>query len=240
MGIISYKIVLIATFIGIFPLIVWSFFIQQEKHIRSWEFNFLLKVFFVGIITAIPAGLLEILFIESEEIDLLGETIRKLFSTAEKSSPSLDITLLIGAAIIEEISKGLGILFLFLKRKRISNREGILIGMFVGLFFAMTENGIYFSTILNNQTDNFIQIAMLRFVLSTTAHIIYSGIMGWLLYKLVIDSINKKLIFLFLLPLPFLLHLFFNLLLETPFNWMVTLLIFGGIVFLYKLYQKNA
>jgi hypothetical protein len=64
--------------------------------------------------------------------------------------------------------------------------------------------------------------------------------MGWLLYKLVIDSINKKLMFLFLLPLPFLLHLFFNLLLETPFNWMVTLLIFGGIVFLYKLYQKNA
>jgi len=239
MDIISYKTVLVATFIGILPLMACFLLMHQEKYIRSWGFNFLLKVFLVGIITAIPASLLEILFIESEGVNFLGEIIQGLFSTSERSLLSPDIPLLAGAAMIEEVSKGLGMLFLFLKRKRTSSREGILIGIFVGLFFAMTENGIYFSTMLNNQADSFIQIAILRFVLSTTAHVIYSGIMGWLLYKLFIDSTNKKLIFLFLLPLPFLLHLSFNLLLGTPFGWITILFIFGGVVFLYKIYQKK-
>lgn len=239
MEIISYKVVLAATAIGILPLVAWLFFIYKRSSLKTWGINFLIVIFFVGVLTAFPASLLEIFFTESDGGNIIGNAIRKFWFQTDSSLLSPDFLVLIAAAAIEEVSKGLGILYLCFKKRGTFTGGGIIIGILTGLSFAVTENGVYFATAINSQMENFFQVVLLRFILSTTAHIVYSGLMGYYLYRLLskpeqkIKSLGGALI------VPFLVHLVFNFLLGTAASWAVILIIFAGVFVLFKLYQKE-
>jgi len=239
MEIISYKTVLIATAVGVLPLVAWLLFIYQKSFLRTWGINFLIFIFFIGVLTAIPASLLEFFFTESDGGNIIGDAIRKFWLKSDSLFLSPDFLTLASAAAIEEVSKGVGIIFLSYKKRKGASNSGILIGILVGLSFAITENGVYFATAINNQTDSFFQIVLLRFIVSTTAHIVYSGLMGYYLYDLV-SKLQKKLKRIVgALTIPFLIHFLFNYLLGTTFSWGVILIILGGVFILYKIYQKN-
>ena len=223
---ISYKIVFLGTMIGVLPFVFWFFLLKKRKITADWDFNFILLVIFIGVLSAIPASLLQIFFIET------GSGVM-----AESSSSAIIPLLLF--SLVEEFSKGLGIFFIAKKKLGQFAGNGILIGIFVGLAFAITENGVYFSNLIKSQSDILWQIVLLRFIISTTAHIVYSGLMGYFIQKIIFAK-NAK--FFFVLGagvIPFLIHFLFNYFLEIDYSWLSVLIIFVGIFFLFNFHTKD-
>lgn len=82
----------------------------------------------------------------------------------------------IGAPLIEETAKGVGILIVFLARRRYFDGpvDGIVYGAMVAAGFAFVENILYFGTSI----DILPQIFVMRGILSPFAHVLFSAAMG--------------------------------------------------------------
>ena len=83
--------------------------------------------------------------------------------------------------VIEELTKGLALLLLFLLvRNEFDNvLDGIVYGAVIGFGFAMTENALYFIDLLRKGgADQFTNVVMLRLLLFGLNHAFYSAIVG--------------------------------------------------------------
>lgn len=227
----SYSIVLIAAAIGIVPVFGWLWFIARRDGLTIGNLNLLTKVFFLGVLTAVPASIVEIYVVETQTESQIFDAMHKIWFHQETF---LVLTTFLSALIvasIEEVTKALGILFSFVKKKIVTSNDGMLYGMIVGLAFAVTENGVYFASAIQAETGmNFWGIVLLRFILSTSAHIIYSGVMGMFLAQSRLSpKFSGKLSYLVLgFLVPILIHSVFNFLLGSPYDWVVVLIISGG------------
>ncbi len=241
---VSYHNVLFAAMIGILPITWWLWFIIKKNHFGKGGSNFLAEVFFWGVLTAIPASILEIFISETgggNEIVLWMQKFWLFNETPFELTAFLSAGLI---ATIEELSKLIGIVIVISKRKIKNANEGLIFGLIVGLAFAVTENGVYFSIISQTkETVDFGSVIALRLILSTSAHVIYSGIAGLFLAKAKLSKGVKKFYFFILtICLPIIVHAIFNFLLGGPrgMNSAITASILGiCLLMLWNEYQEN-
>lgn len=92
--------------------------------------------------------------------------------------------------------------------------DGLLIGVAVGLGFATLENTLYFKDLLGDQYyDTLVFVFFLRFLVSTLAHISFSGIMGVLIAKGTFYVFQSRSYMVLAFFVPWFLHGMFDLLL---------------------------
>lgn len=227
---ISYKIVLIATTIGVLPFFLWFSLLYKNSQTKKWKNSFIVSIFFIGVFSALPASILEIIYNQSANyLSFLSET--RIISSGT--------TAILVAVIIEELSKGLGIIYLISRKKNNLNPNvGIIMGILVGLAFAITENGVYFSTYVKKETlGPLLQITLLRYIISTTAHVVYSGFFGYFWGMFIKEKkINYSLL---ALIASIGIHFLFNSLLDTAFSVFGILFVIIGLVILIKIFVKN-
>jgi len=245
---IEYKIVLVAALVGIVPAVGASWWFLNRDKEKSLGIRLLSITFFWGVLTAIPASIFQIINMEGEG----GNSFVALFQglTMFQNSYFMAQTFapLLFVAIIEEMSKGLGVVLAlrsFSRSKRASLLKinpGLLAGVIVGLAFGVTENGVYFANNFNSQAgDSMAQIIILRFVLSTSAHIIYTGLFGAFLVEAIVikNAIGKvfKIALAFLIPVG--IHTGFNILVSGEYGVLaVPLIVFGMGLLAFKAFWK--
>jgi len=234
-----YSIVLIAAAIGIVPVFGWFWFIAKRDGLTIGNLNILIKVFFLGVLTAIPASIVEIFVVESQTESQIFEAMQKIWFHQETFFVSATFLSALIVAVVEELSKGLGILVSFIKKRLVTSNDGMMYGMIVGLAFAVTENGVYFASAIQSETGmNFWGIVLLRFILSTSAHIIYSGLMGMFLAQSRLAArLSGKVFYLVLgFLVPILIHSIFNFMLGSVYDWIVVMIIAGGFLTMWMRY----
>ncbi|MEA2007079.1 MAG: PrsW family glutamic-type intramembrane protease [Patescibacteria group bacterium] len=240
---ISYKAVFIAAAIGVLPVFIWVWFLLKSHTFSFGSSNFILKVFFWGVLTAVPASVFEIIVIETQGGGQIIQTMQAIWNVQKTN---IAFTVLVSTtlmAAIEELSKGIGIGLAVLLKKVRSSNDGMVIGVLIGLAFGVTENGVYFASAMGTQRgSDFLTIVLLRFILSTSAHIIYSSTMGTFLAEAFLSknlsSKFLKIVLAFLLPVG--IHSVFNLILNTAFSWLASIVILVGFVLLWMRYKGVA
>ncbi len=238
---IGYRTILIAVFIGVIPAVViaWWFFGKGKEKIGI---NLLFKIFFWGVLTAIPASVFQIINLESAGGNLVVSYFQQLFAGFDNYFVTHSVIPFLFVALVEEGSKGVGIalsLWSISKSKRASKLKinpGALAGVVVGLAFGVTENGVYFANNFVGQTitNSLVSIILLRFILSTSAHIMYSGLFGaFLVDILVAKTFWRKILAFGGLLLPIIIHMTFDILVTTSGLGILSVpLLIVGIVFL--------
>jgi RsiW-degrading membrane proteinase PrsW (M82 family) len=213
---VTYLNVLFATAIGIVPVTWWLWVITRKNHFGKENPHILSEVFLWGVLAAIPASVVEMIMMETGGGSMVASWVDKAWLFSE-NNPELSIFFLAGLiAMIEELSKFIGIIIIFGRHKIKNANDGLIIGLVVGLAFAVTENGVYFAIAAQaRESLDFGNIIALRFILSTSAHVIYSGTAGLFLAKAKFAKGLKKYIFVLLaICLPISIHTLFNFLLE--------------------------
>ncbi len=211
---VSYQIVLFAVIIGILPITWWLWVIIKENHIGKGSMNLLVEIFFFGVLTAVPASIIEMIITETGGGNQIIVRIQNLWLFGEVPFQFIGFLSAFLIATIEELSKLIGVLIALRKRKIKNPNDGLIFGIIVGLAFAVTENGVYFTSAVQlNKIAEFSSVVAFRFILSTSAHIIYSGLAGLFLVKAKFANGFQKIKFVGLAILfPILIHATFNFL----------------------------
>ncbi len=120
--------------------------------------------------------------------------------------------------IVALIEQGLryGAMRFWMKRSRTIDQvfDGLLIGVAIGLGFSTLENTLYFKDLLHGQNyDTLVFVFFLRFLISTLAHISFSGIMGVLIAQGTFHMFRSRSYMILAFFIPWFLHGFFDLLL---------------------------
>ena len=218
--------------LSIAPAIFWFWFLFQGKEIKILSLKLLLKVFFFGLFLALVA-----MFIETKVFSFLPFNYFFTLSGEELFVGDLKMPIFIFLltfffiAPLEEFLK-----YLFLRREIFKVKEidrvieGIQLGIVLGLGFATIENSFYFV----RAGSNVLTLASLfyfRFFLSTLAHVIYSGMLGYYLalakfHKLYQGFFQKRGLITIIL-----LHGFFNFsLLTQAFSYTIGVVIIAFVV----------
>ena len=247
---IEYKTVLIAALIGILPAVGISWWLLNSDKKKGLGARLLFVTFFWGVLTAIPASIFQIMNMEGEGGNSFVALFQRLAIFQNSYFMAQTFAPLLFVAIIEELSKGVGVILAlrsFSRSKRASLLKinpGLLAGIIVGLAFGVTENGVYFANNFASQaSNNMAQIIILRFVLSTSAHIIYTGLFGaFLVEAIVIKNVAGKV---FKIALAFLIpvgiHTGFNILVSGEYGVLsIPLIVFGIGLLAFKAFWKTS
>jgi len=165
----SFSALVVAMFMAVLPVPIYAMLILSlERHVREpgW---LLAGAFFWGAVVAVMIAF----FINTGASVVLSTVVGQAW--ANLIAPSLI------APVVEETSKGLALLLIFLfVRYQFNNMlDGIVLGALVGLGFAMTENVLYFARAYN--AGGFIGVTVLFFVrviLNGFGHAMYTAATG--------------------------------------------------------------
>ena len=200
-------------------ILIVLYFVKSDKFKEPK--NEILKVFFLGVIIAIPAYILN---------TYLGE----FFYNNTKVSESI-ISSFLTAAPVEEGLK-LSILYYFVYKMKDFNEpmDGIVYGICVSLGFATLENFYYVYLLADYFAETPMSIAILRSFSAVPAHAVFGVFMGYFFMKYSFIKKGDNLLFAFLVP--FILHGCYNLfaasnvyvsLLLVIISWIIALRIFS-------------
>jgi RsiW-degrading membrane proteinase PrsW (M82 family) len=240
---IKYTTVFIAALIGVIPAIgIAGVLLRKNK--KGIGVKLLSITFFWGVLTAIPASVFQIVNMNGTGGNFFVSAFQQLIFFQSSYFMTQTVAPLLFVAIIEELSKGVGVILAlrsFSKSKRASLLKinpGLLAGVIVGLAFGVTENGVYFANNFSSQTGSgMAQIIIFRFILSTSAHIIYTGFFGaFLVDAMVVKGIMNKILKIFLaFAIPVVIHTVFNVLVSGENGRLsVPLVVFGIGLLIFK------
>lgn len=241
---VSYLNVLFAAAIGIVPVTWWLWVIVRKNHFGKKSSHILTEVFLWGVLAAIPASMVEMIVLETGGAGVIVSWMGKMWLFSENTFEMTAFLLAGLIATIEELSKLIGIIIIFGRHKIESAKDGLIFGLVVGLAFAVTENGVYFAIAAQaRETLDFGNLVALRFVLSTSAHVIYSGIAGLFLAKAKLSKgAERGYFFLLAVFLPIFIHTLFNFLLEDErgiTSVIMTIVMGMGLFILWSEYREN-
>ena len=171
---------LLLIFFGLAPSIIWLlFFLRKDSHPESN--GMILKIFFYGMLAAIPAILLELGF--SEELRLINLP----------AALTLIFYIFIGIALIEEVLK-----YLVVKKKVLKDSEfdepvdAMLYMIIAALGFAALENLLILSPLISSfQFMETFLVSGLRLIGATFLHALCSGLVGYFLALSFFESKNR-------------------------------------------------
>lgn len=185
-------IYLIAIFVGILPAVMLVCFIYwKDKYVHE-PWKWVIKAFFFGVLSCIPAIIIESLLPEVEENSLVHSAYSAF----------------IVASMTEEAMKYLFFWLLVRKNPYFDERmDGIVYCACVGLGFAGLENIGY---MLSN-IDELMSVAIMRAVLSVPGHFFFAVFMGYYYSLAVYGPKEKKpLMLIAAFVVPFILHGLFD------------------------------
>ena len=185
-------IYLIALFVGILPAIMLVCFIYWKDRYVHEPWKWVLKAFFFGVLSSIPAIIIELLLPDVEEDSFLHSAYSAF----------------IVASMSEEAMKMLFFWLLVRKNPYFDERmDGIVYCAAVGLGFAGLENMGY---MLSN-LDQLASVAIMRAFVSVPGHFFFAVFMGYY-YSLAVygPKEKKKLMLVAAFVVPFILHGLFD------------------------------
>jgi len=191
---------LIYIIFGIIPSIAWLlYYLRKDAHPESRQM--ILKVFFYGMMAALPVALIEIGFLEQLKIMNIYSSVLASF-----------LYLFIGVALIEEFVK-----YLVVRGKVIRSAsfdepiDAMLYMIIAALGFAAVENIlILFSLGPTFVLGDTVMITAFRFLGATFLHTLCSGLIGFFLALSICFSKKRGRFLLLGLFLATLLHGFYN------------------------------
>ena len=172
-------------FFGLAPSVIWLlFFLRKDNHPESN--SMILKVFFFGMLAALPAALIELGFAAALQPLKLPLFITEI------------IYIFFGISLIEELFK-----YLVVKKKVIKNSEcdeptDIMLYMIISaLGFAALENLLILLPLASPfQFFETFVISSFRFVGATFLHALASGVFGYFIALSFLEKKNKTKLFL--------------------------------------------
>lgn len=231
---------LLATIATLFWLYFWYSYSKKYTTPR----RFLLKAGILGILVAIFSALLEKVILAKIFPGALFLTFvpQKTLPFPNQFLLTFGIAFFL-TALPEELLKFL-ILKFFLFNSRYFNQiiDGIKFGLVLGLGFALVENSYFFFqhlTFSSGIGGSFFYLFLFRFFITTLAHSLYGGILGYYFGLSQFYKIFKN-IFLwqgFLTVVIF--HTFFNFLILTPLNLFTFLLLIFTLILVMKWYNER-
>lgn len=208
-------------FFGLAPSIIWLlFFLRKDTHPESN--SMILKIFFLGMMAAIPAVFLEIgifqIFKKLGEVFNWGQFLITIFN------------IFIGVALIEEFLKYLVVREAVLKNPEFDEPiDAILYMIISALGFAALENIlILFRLAPNFLVSQILEISAFRFLGATFLHALCSGTLGFFLALSFFEIKNKGQLFSLGLGISIVLHGFYNfsiLKIEGSFQFLIPIII---------------
>lgn len=184
---------------GVLPSFVWLlFYLRKDSHPESNRM--ILKIFFYGMIAAIPAILLE--------MGIVGEMSRLNLSPILLSI----LSIFIGVALVEEFLKYLVVRGKVLRSSELDEPIDVLLYMIIAaLGFAASENIlILFSLGPTFLLGEALSITAFRFLGATFLHVLSSGVLGFFLALSFFDLKNRGKFLLLGIALATLLHGIYN------------------------------
>ncbi|UCC93194.1 MAG: PrsW family intramembrane metalloprotease [Thermoplasmata archaeon] len=157
---------------------------------------------------------------------VLGELMR--FERLTEVGGEHFLSAVVVAPIVEELAKGLGLVFVIAAIKR--EEDGMVYGAAIGLGFAATENLLYeLNALATGGIAAYIATAFLRIISSTLLHATATGVTGFGVGRAVMTQ--KALV----TALPFyltavLMHATFNFIASLPSVWPDTFGVWTGII----------
>lgn len=184
---------------GVLPSFIWLlFYLRKDSHPESNRM--ILKIFFYGMIAAIPAILLE--------MGIVGEMSRLNLSPILLSI----LSIFIGVALVEEFLKYLVVRGKVLRSSELDEPIDVLLYMIIAaLGFAASENIlILFSLGPTFLLGEALSITAFRFLGATFLHVLSSGVLGFFLALSFFDLKNRGKFLLLGITLATLLHGIYN------------------------------
>lgn len=217
-------------FFGILPSILWLQF-YLKKDARPEPKAMILKIFFYGAFSTIPAILLETIFFEGTRQLSLSPII--IFY----------LNVFLGVGLIEETLK-----FLVIKTKVLNNPEfdepidAMIYMIIAALGFAAAENLLILFPLQNPFLGEIFEISFLRFLGATFLHTLGSAIVGYFIGLSFFEKEKRNKLVFIGLSLAVMLHGFYNFFIikiEKGFNLLIafTLLIITA-VFISSAFKK--
>ena len=202
-------IYLLYIFFGLAPSTIWLlFYLRKDSHPESNQM--ILKIFFFGMLAAIPAALIEMGIFET--FNKLTPLIFKWMGINFSSNLVTILNIFIGVALVEEILK-----YLVVKEKVLNNPEfdepfdAMLYMIIAALGFAAVENVlILFPLVPDFLIGEALTIISFRFVGATFLHALSSGLVGYFLALSFLKTRRRTELILAGLGIAIVLHGFYN------------------------------
>ncbi len=197
----DYSSLVISIIVAIIPSIILCYYVYENDIVEKEPMKMLFMLFFLGVLTTVPASFME----------------RAIISATKISENGMLNCFILSFLIVALIEEGYKYLIVYLgtwKNKNFDHKyDAIVYAVFVSLGFATLENILY---IIRNGTE----IALLRGVLSVPAHAFYAVASGYYLglaKKCALCNLKSKSMMYKILALlaPVLLHGIFDFLLLT-------------------------
>lgn len=158
--------ILASAIAAIIPILLYLFLIRKYDYFEPEPISLYLKNFLWGAIGAVFLA-------------LIGNMFFSFIVSIFIHNPLLQdhITTIVGAPIVEEITKGMFLLFIVSNRNFDNMTDGIVYGGAIGLGFGMTENFLYFIT-YGNTLSNWIILVIVRTLFTAVMHCVSTATFG--------------------------------------------------------------
>lgn len=185
------SILFLSVFLGFIPVVFysWFFFLRRKKKFQAGKQpTGLLILMFLGGIGAVIFSY----FAEKYLIAFLPQDFGLCVSSSPLCQTDSPFTILVLAVAtffivgpVEEGFKWLSLYFISARSPLFTRViDGVKYGVAVGLGFAAAENALYlFTTLKTLDLNSFVSTFLLRFAISTLAHVLYTGISGYYVGK---------------------------------------------------------
>ena len=247
LGVIAFLLSLLPA--GVF---VWLWYLRRRD--RALPASIVALAFLTGIGLVVPAFWLEDM--ASKAWLAISPSTAHYFAGTPNTFSFIDILLpAIGTfAIVALIEEGLRYAVLrswiTYSRKTIDQVfDGLIIGVAVGVGFATLENTLYFLSLFRDGSyETLVFVFFLRFLISTLAHISFSGMMGVLLARNQFEFLSGRRYGAWAFFIPWLLHGLFDWMLAVQLGAysvlillpaLLTLMFWSGLPEMFVIHRKN-
>ncbi len=192
-------------FVSLAPVLIIAFYIYSRDRYEKEPFSMLIKALFAGILTVIPAVIIEKVL---TGLSPLGDGLAYAGYTA-----------FVVAGFTEELMKFLAFYFFFWKDKNFNEKfDGIVYAVYISLGFAAIENILYVFT-------GGVGVGIVRALTAVPAHALFGIMMGYYFglarFNATLRSLNLILAFL----LPFVFHGLYDFILMSNSQLLLTVFI---------------
>jgi len=188
-------IYLLIPILAFIPAVFWFFIFLKEDRLDPEPKKLIVKIFIIGALSGLLAGLLEIAFIFLIPRELGNDVFNFLAAQGLKNAGFLPIVIIIiiAFAAIEEILK-IGAVKTFIYHDQNFNQvvDGAIYGISAALGFATLENINYFiETTVKLGLGGLVTVFIIRFFATTLMHALTTGVAGYYLGKVKYTNNNS-------------------------------------------------
>ncbi len=159
-------------FLGFAPAIFYVWYMYKKDKWEPEPTSQVVKIFFIGIVSILPAGLLE-WFFQSQVFQITAQSMQQFLSL------NLAICFLVIAPIEEFFKYSVVKVFIYPNKDFNEKVDGVVYMVAAAMGFSALENVMYILNIGSmSDATRATWVGLMRGVLSTPAHAIFSGFVG--------------------------------------------------------------